>query len=63
MEFQASDSTIENGTIESDNKKYIKVKCSDGWIDIKSLQIAGKKRLKAGELLLGMRNITNFKAK
>ncbi len=63
VEFCASDSTIESGTIESDNKSYIKVKCSDGWIDIKSLQIAGKKRLKANELLLGMRNITNYKTK
>ncbi|MFR9650230.1 MAG: methionyl-tRNA formyltransferase [Rikenellaceae bacterium] len=60
-EFTPCDSNIEVGTIQSDNKKSLRVKCSDGWVEIKSIQVAGKKRLATGELLLGMRNITNYK--
>ncbi len=49
------------GTISSDNKSYIKVRCADGHITINSLQIAGKKRLATKDLLLGMKNITDYK--
>ncbi len=61
VEFTPCDSTAEVGTIESDNKKSLRVKCCDGWIEIKSIQVAGKRRLATHELLLGMRNITNYK--
>ncbi len=52
---------VEVGTILSDEKKYIKVACSDGEIEIKDLQISGKKRMKTEELLRGFRNITTYK--
>ncbi len=62
VEFSPSEAEAEIGSVESDNKKSIKVKCKDGWIELKSLQVAGKKRLAASELLLGMRNITSYRA-
>ena len=52
---------VEPGTIISDERKYIKVACADGLVDIKELQLSGKKRMSAEELLRGFRNITSYK--
>lgn len=41
------------GTVITDNKKELKVACSNGFIHIQELQLAGKKRLKTDELLRG----------
>lgn len=49
------------GTLESDDRTYIKTACSDGWITLKEIQIAGKKRLPVRELLLGLRNIDRYR--
>ncbi len=43
------------GTVISDEKKYAKVALSNGFIHLKSVQVAGKKRMDIGELLRGMR--------
>lgn len=45
------------GSICSDGRSYIKVACVDGWITLKDLQLAGKKRLSVEDLLLGIRDI------
>jgi len=42
------------GTVITDGKKYAKVALSDGFINLKSVQMAGKKRMEIGELLRGM---------
>jgi len=47
------------GTIESDNRTYIKVACAGGQIALSELQIAGKKRMAVKEFLLGFRNISD----
>lgn len=44
---------LEYGQIVTDNKSFIKVAVQGGFINIKSLQLAGKKRLSAEELLRG----------
>lgn len=44
---------IEYGRIITDNKTYLKVAVNGGFINVKSLQIAGKKRLATEELLRG----------
>lgn len=44
---------IEYGKIITDNKTYLKVAVNGGFINVKSLQIAGKKRLATEELLRG----------
>lgn len=43
------------GTVVTDGKKYAKIALSDGYIHLKSVQIAGKKRMEIGELLRGMK--------
>lgn len=43
------------GTILTDNKTYLHVAVQDGFIGITDLQLTGKKRLKAGELLNGFK--------
>ncbi len=49
------------GEIISDDRSQISVACADGLIHIHDLQIAGKKRLKTKELLLGFRSIGDYK--
>jgi methionyl-tRNA formyltransferase len=47
------------GTIFSDEKHYIRISCKDGFLNISSLQIEGKKRMSTDEFLRGFR-ITDF---
>ncbi len=49
------------GSVLSDNKSYLKVACTDGYINIKELQIAGKKRMLVAELLKGFKIDNGFK--
>ena len=60
-EFEPAEVACEIGTIVSDEKRYIKVACADGYISIKELQLSGKKRMSAEELLRGFRNICSYK--
>ena len=55
-----TDKILENhnqhpGTVQTDGKKNLRVAATDGWIDIRALQLPGKKRLKTEELLRGFR--------
>uniref|UniRef100_UPI0040576887 methionyl-tRNA formyltransferase n=1 Tax=Alistipes sp. TaxID=1872444 RepID=UPI0040576887 len=50
------------GTIQSDGKEYLKVACQDGWIELMELQLAGKRRMKSKELLLGLRDVEQLTA-
>jgi methionyl-tRNA formyltransferase len=59
--FQPKSVDAEVGTILSDEKRYIKVVCADGLVEIKELQLSGKKRMSAEELLRGFRNICSYK--
>jgi len=43
------------GTVVTDGKKNAKIALNDGYIILKSVQMAGKKRMEIGELLRGMR--------
>lgn len=59
--YESQSVDAECGTIISDGKKYIRVACADGWIDVKELQLSGKKRMTAEELLRGFRNPTDYR--
>lgn len=60
--FEPQDVRVgECGTILSDDKHFIKVVCADGLIRINELQLSGKRRMSAEELLRGFRNITSYK--
>lgn len=48
------------GTISTDGKSYLRVAVADGFIEIKSLQLPGKKRLLTEELLRGYRISSEF---
>jgi methionyl-tRNA formyltransferase len=48
-----TDHNHQPGKIFTDNKNYIKLSTSDGYVDIKNLQAAGKKRMKTEEFLRG----------
>ncbi|WP_347838359.1 methionyl-tRNA formyltransferase [uncultured Draconibacterium sp.] len=48
------------GTLESDGKNFLKVACSNGWLQITDLQIAGKKRMKVQDFLRGFQQIEEY---
>jgi len=52
---QPANDSIAIGEIVSDGKNYLKVKTSDGYIDIKTLQLSGKKRMAVSEFLRGFK--------
>ena len=64
--FKAAKETISHncqpGEILSDNRTYLKIACADGFLHIKDLQLAGKKRLEIAPFLRGFLNVTNYKA-
>ena len=60
VSFTAKASTDYVGTIYSDGKERIEVRCSDGIIHIHSMQMAGKRRMTNKELLLGLRDIEEY---
>lgn len=51
------------GTLQSDSRTFIHVACTDGWIALGEIQIAGKKRLPVRELLLGWRDVQQYRFK
>lgn len=48
-----SEPSTSDGVIETDNKTYLKVACSNGWINLKDIQLQGKKRMKIEDFLRG----------
>lgn len=46
---------LQIGTVVTDGKKQAKIALNDGFVVLKSVQVAGKKRMEIGELLRGMR--------
>lgn len=61
VSFEQKDSNAAIGTITSDGREKIEVRCADGIIHIHSLQMAGKRRMTNRELLLGLRDIEEYK--
>lgn len=49
------------GAVSTDHKTYLKVSCLDGYIHIKELQMAGKKRMSVEEFLRGFKIDADFK--
>ncbi len=58
--FTPKESADRPGTIYSDMKEKIEVRCADGVIHIHSMQMAGKRRMTNRELLLGLRDIEEY---
>lgn len=47
-------------TVETDKRTYLAVACADGRIVVDELQIAGKRRMSARDLLPGMRDLSDY---
>ena len=58
--FTAKEHSEAAGTIRTDGKGSLEVACTDGWIAIHELQVAGKRRMATRDLLLGFRNIEDY---
>ncbi len=52
-EIELEEHNLQSGKLISDNKKYIKVACLDGYINIVDIQISGKRKMAVNELLNG----------
>lgn len=53
VEISAGDEQINPGSIKTDGKNYLKIKCVDGWLSVLELQAEGKRRMKTEEFLRG----------
>lgn len=60
VKFEPKAHNGEAGKIFSDGKESISVSCADGIIHIRSMQLAGKKRMSNHDLLLGFRDIESY---
>lgn len=45
----------EFGSLETDGKSFLRVKCGNGWLRLHDVQIAGKKRMNVKDLLNGIK--------
>lgn len=61
--FEQAVHSFSTGCILSDGKKYLKVAVSDGFIFIKDLQAAGKKRMSVEDFLRGFPNPEKYKVR
>lgn len=50
---------LKPGTLQSDGKNYLKVATTDGWLNIKVLQLEGKKKMPVTDLLRGLKLTEN----
>ena len=60
-EMEEVNQTSTTGTVTSDGKTFLKVACTNGYISIKELQMAGKKRMLVEEFLRGFKIDSDFK--
>jgi methionyl-tRNA formyltransferase len=60
-EIEEIQHTYNAGDVKSDGKTFLKVVCSNGFIHIKELQMAGKKRMLVEEFLRGFKLDDGFK--
>jgi methionyl-tRNA formyltransferase len=51
------DHELQYGTIQTDQKNYLKVAVKSGFIDIKNLQLEGKKKMQTEDFLRGFKDI------
>ncbi|WP_321287742.1 methionyl-tRNA formyltransferase [uncultured Sunxiuqinia sp.] len=52
---------VRPGTIDSDDKTYLKIATSDKWLIVTDLQLSGKKRMKTEDFLRGFHNASSLK--
>lgn len=60
LSFKIYKVDMESGTsspceIKTDEKSFLKIGCADGWIDIKEIQLEGKRRMSVDDFLRGFK--------
>ncbi|MBP3533189.1 MAG: methionyl-tRNA formyltransferase [Alistipes sp.] len=58
--FEPSQHSAAVGSVDTDGKNRFAVACADGWIAIEEIQISGKRRMSAHDLLLGLREPLHY---
>ena len=61
-EFEAATNSMTPGTLLTDNRRDLKIACTDGFVRIIELQLAGKKRMNVEDFLRGFQNAEQYKA-
>jgi methionyl-tRNA formyltransferase len=51
------------GTLQTDDKRFLKISCTDGWLSVTEIQLSGKKRMKIDELLRGFHGLGDWRVK
>jgi methionyl-tRNA formyltransferase len=51
--FERAQTKLKPGTIETDQIQFIRIACADGWIYLKEIQAAGKRKMAIEEFLRG----------
>jgi methionyl-tRNA formyltransferase len=54
-EVQKIHGDVPNGTFDTDEKTYLRIRCHNGWLNILELQLEGKKRMEVVDFLKGYR--------
>lgn len=54
VEIEEANTNLEAGKIVSDNKKFIKISCQNGWVYLTDIQLEGKKRMNVSDFLRGI---------
>jgi methionyl-tRNA formyltransferase len=52
---------VEPGTLYSDGKTFLKIGCNGGWINVRELQMAGKKRMGTEDFLRGFQHTEQYR--
>jgi methionyl-tRNA formyltransferase len=51
--FTPENTTVQMGTYDTDHKSYLRISCANGWLNLKEIQLEGKKRMFVEEFLRG----------
>ncbi|MBQ3655303.1 MAG: methionyl-tRNA formyltransferase [Bacteroidales bacterium] len=55
VNFEPDSSVKETGKVITDNKKFVKISCSNGYLQLLDIQLEGKKRMKTEDFLRGVK--------
>lgn len=57
MSYESMPNTAEIGSLHSDNKTFLKYACTDAYVSVFELQLAGKTRMKIADILRGNKEV------
>jgi methionyl-tRNA formyltransferase len=60
-EARRADHNVKPGSIDSDNRTFLRLAAPDGWLEVKNLQLEGKKRMVIPDFLRGVPDINMYR--